>query len=577
MQAKRVNQTGGELRAALAHCRSALMGVALMSALLNILLLGGSMYMMLVYDMVLPSRSVPTLIGLLGLIAVVYVFQAVIEIIRGRMLVGIAGSLDTRMRGRIHDLVQRLSLRRPVPGDGLQPIHDLDHIRNFLAGNGPGALIDLPWMVFFIGILFLFHPWLGVTALAGGLVLVALTVATDRISRAPMRHNTALTSARTALANAARRNADVIHALGMRGRVAAGWEEVSRQQLGAQQRLSDATGTLGTSSKIFRQFLQSGVLTVGALLVIDGKASGGVIFAGSFLTARALAPVELAIANWRGFVGARQGWARLTQMLQALPPESAVTPLPAPVARLEVEHLTLSPPGADQATVLDVSFSLAAGEAVGMIGPSASGKSSLVRGIVGVWAAARGAVRVDGAALDQWDSDALGKHIGYLPQSVSLLEGTVGQNIARFDEGALPEAIFAAARAAGVHDLIVRLPQGYETPVGPNGQSLSAGQQQRVALARALFGDPFLVVLDEPNSNLDAEGEAALAEAITAVRARGGIVILVAHRPAALAVVDKVLVMAEGRLRAFGPRDEVLKRILAKPEPIRPAPQMQVA
>ncbi|WP_197277220.1 type I secretion system permease/ATPase [Sphingomonas profundi] len=569
---------GSELRAALERCRSAIVGVALMSAVLNILLLGGSMYMMLVYDMVLPSRSVPTLIGLLVMVAVVYVFQALIEMIRGRMLVGIAAALDGRMRGRIHDIVQRLSLRRAVPGDGLQPIHDLDQIRNFLAGNGPGALIDLPWMFFFIAILFLFHPWLGVTALAGGLVLVALTFATDRVSRAPMRYNTAISSARSALANAARRNADVIHALGMRRRVAAGWEDVSRHQLGSQEKLNQATGTLGSASKIFRQFLQSSVLTVGALLVIDGKASGGVIFAGSFLTARALAPVELAIANWRGFVAARQGWARLTQLLQSMPPEAAVTPLPAPGASVEIEHLTLVPPGAEQASVVDVTFRMEAGEAVGVIGPSASGKSSLVRGIVGVWTPARGTVRIDGAALDQWDSDALGAHIGYLPQSVSLMEGTVAQNIARFDPEAAPEAIIAAARSAGVHDLILHLKDGYETQVGPAGQTLSAGQQQRVALARALFGAPFLVVLDEPNSNLDAEGEAALAEAIRGVRARKGIVILVAHRPAALAVVDKVLVMREGRLRAFGPRDEVLKQVLGQQGKIRTAaPPMQDA
>ncbi len=570
-------RTESELKEALARCRGGIIGVAVMSAVLNVLLLGGSMYMMLMYDMVLPSRSIPTLIGLLIMVAVVYVFQALIEMIRGRMLVGIAGSLDSRMRGRIHDVVQRLSLRRPGPGDGLQPIHDLDQIRNFLAGNGPGALIDLPWMFFFIGILFLFHPWLGVTALAGGLVLIALTIATDRVSRAPMRYNTAISSARSALANSARRNAEVIHALGMRRRVATGWEDVSRHQLGSQQKLNEATGTLGSASKIFRQFLQSGVLSVGALLVIDNKASGGVIFAGSFLTARALAPVELAIANWRGFVGARQGWARLTQLLQSLPPEPQVTALPAPVATLTAEHLALIPPGSDTATVMDVSFGATAGDAIGVIGPSGSGKSTLVRGLVGVWTPARGAVRVDGAALDQWDSDALGSHIGYLPQSVSLMEGSVAQNIARFDPQAHPDAIIAAARAAGVHDLILRLRDGYDTQVGERGQTLSAGQQQRVALARALYGEPFLVVLDEPNSNLDAEGEAALAEAIRSVRARQGIVILVAHRPSALAVVNKVLVLQDGRLRVYGPRDDVLKQVLNTPEQIRASAPKQDA
>ncbi|WP_207544648.1 type I secretion system permease/ATPase [Sphingomonas jatrophae] len=559
--ARGLSEERSELRAALSRCRTALIGVGVLSTALNVLLLGGSIYMMLVYDMVLPSRSVPTLLGLLLMVAIVYVFQSVLEVIRSRMLAGIAASLDAQMRGRVYDLVHRLSLRRASDGDGTQPISDLDQIRNFLVGSGPAALIDLPWLFFFIGVLFLFHPWLGVTALAGGLILIGLTFATDRLSRRPTAAATMLGATRATLAQTVRRDAETVHALGMRRRAAAGWDEISRHFLAAQQRLTEVSGTLGSASKIFRQFLQSGVLTVGALLVIEGKASGGVIFAGSFLTARALAPVDLAIANWRSFITARQGWARLSDMLRALPAEPARIALPPPRLRLAVEHLTLIPPGAEAPSVVDASFVLEAGQAVGVIGPSASGKSSLVRGLVGVWAPARGAVRIDGATLDQWASDDLGRHIGYLPQSVSLMDGSVAQNIARFDPAASPDAIIAAAHQARLHELILRLPHGYETQVGRGGEALSAGQRQRVALARALYGDPFLVVLDEPNSNLDTEGEAALAAAILQVRARGGIVVLVAHRPSALRSVDLVLLMQDARVQAFAPRDEVLKRV----------------
>jgi PrtD family type I secretion system ABC transporter len=356
----------------------------------------------------------------------------------------------------------------------------------------------------------------------------------------------------------------------MTGRMNARWAEANAKYMASQQRTSDVAGGLGAISKVFRMALQSAVLATGAYLVVNQQATGGIIIAGSILTARALAPVELAIANWKGFVTARQSWARLKELLTRIPRAEKPLALPRPHASFTVEGVSAVAPGQQKLIVQDVSFALRAGNAVGVIGPSASGKSSLVRLLVGVWAPARGTVRLDGAALEQWDPEALGEHIGYLPQDVELFAGTVAQNIARFDPKAEAEDIIAAARAAGVHELILRLPEGYETQIGDGGAALSAGQRQRVALARALYREPFLVVLDEPNSNLDAEGEHALSQAIQGVRARGGIVVVVAHRPSALASVDLVLMMAEGRIQAFGPKDEVLAKVL---RPVRvPAP-----
>ena len=326
-------------------------------------------------------------------------------------------------------------------------------------------------------------------------------------------------------------------------------------------RASDVGGGLGSMSKVLRLLLQSAILAVGAWLVINQQSTAGIIIAGSILGARALAPVDLAIANWRGFVGARQSWQRLSKLLGHLPPQTAPMPLKPPAHTLVVQNAAVTPPGQHKIVCQDVNFTLQAGKALGVIGPTASGKSSLARLLVGVWAPGRGTVRLDGATLDQWSPEALGRHIGYVPQDVELFNGTVAQNISRFDDPPDPDAVIAAAQAAGVHDLIINLPDGYETVVGEQGSALSAGQGQRIALARALYRDPFLVVLDEPNSNLDAEGDEALTRAILGLRARGAITVVVAHRPSAIAGVDYILIMAKGRQQQFGPKEEVLTRL----------------
>jgi ATP-binding cassette subfamily C protein len=554
-----------ELAEALAACRGAFYGTALISGMSNILMLTGAMFMLEIYDRVLPSRSMPTLVGLLVLAAALFTALGILDAIRGRILVRIGGALDETLSGRVYDTLMRLPLRIGARSDATQPLRDLDAVRSYLSGLGPVALFDLPWIPLYLAICFAFHPLIGFAALAGAIILIVLTLLTEILMRAPARAATEAAVARNGLAEASRRNAEALVAMGMAGHIAARWSEANRQYMRSQQEASDLGGGLGAISKVLRMMLQSGVLAVGAYLVIHQEASAGIIIAASILSARALAPVDLAIANWKGFVAARQSWQRLNRLLTMSPARLAPMQLQTPVHRLTVEAVSASPPGVPKIVVQDITFELEAGQGLGIIGPSGSGKSSLVRLLVGVWQPMRGNVRLDGAALDQWASDALGRHIGYLPQDVELLAGTVAENIARFEPDPDNEAVIAAAKAVGVHDLIVRLPGGYDTQIGEQGSALSAGQAQRVALARAVYRDPFLVVLDEPNSNLDSEGEEALTRAILGVRERMGIVIVVAHRPSAIAGVDRLLMMNQGKAQTIGPKDEVLSKVLQRP------------
>ncbi|WP_186456881.1 type I secretion system permease/ATPase [Sphingomonas suaedae] len=550
------------LRAALGELRHGLIGVAGLSAGINLLTLTGSIYMLVVYDRVLPGRSLPTLISVFLIAAIAFAFLGAFDVLRARMLGDVAASLDRDLGVRAQEAELRLALEKPQQFEQASPVRDLDQIRGFIAGPGPAAIIDLPWIVVFIVILALVHPWLGIVTFVGGLVAAALAWTAERVGRGHVAALAQAASRRRAIGARRVRHAELISVLGMRAPTRTQWETEHQAMLHQQTQLTASSTILSGISRIFRMFLQSAVLTVGAILVIEGKATGGVIIASSILSARALAPVDQAIANWRGFVAMRESWAQLSRSI-ALTPEAAVdrTALPPPRATLSVERVALVPPGSDRVVVNDAALRANAGQLLGIVGPSGSGKSALVRAIVGAWRPARGTIRLDGAALDQWDSEALGRHIGYLPQSVELFAGTVAANIARFREDATSEGIVAAAQAAGSHELILQLPQGYETQVGEDGRNLSAGQRQRIGLARALFGDPFLVVLDEPNSNLDMEGDAALVEAVTAVRARGGIAVVVAHRAAILDQADLLLVMRSGGVQAFGPRAEVIDRL----------------
>lgn len=561
-----------ELGEALRSCRNAFIGVGIMSCMINILYLTGSIFMLEVYDRVIPSRSVPTLVGLIVLCGGLYIAQGILDMLRARILGRIGTSLDEAMSARVFETIVRLPLLMGNRSDGMQPIRDLDSVRSFLGSMGPGAFFDLPWLPFYLVICFAFHWLIGVAALVGAIILVTLTLITEFMSRQPARDTLVLGARRNDIATSSRRNAEVLVAMGMSGRLTKRWTEANDKYLSGNQTASDVTGGLGAIAKVLRMMLQSAVLAVGAYLVIHQEATAGIIIAGSILSARALAPVDLAIAHWKGFVAARQSWHRLNKLLETIPERKEQTLLQAPVKRLSVEAITMVPPGDQRVIVQDVSFVLEAGMGLGVIGPSGSGKSSMVRALVGVWQPARGKVRLDGAALDQWPPDVLGRYLGYLPQDVELFGGTIAQNICRFDPEAKSEAIIAAAKDAGVHDMIIKMREGYDTPIGEQGGALSAGQAQRVALARALYGNPFLIVLDEPNSNLDSEGDEALTRAVRSARQRGAIVVVVAHRPVGIEAVDQLLVLKDGKMQAFGPKEQVLGQVLQRVPAPAPAP-----
>ncbi len=546
--------------------------IAAISGVVNVLALTSPLFMLQVYDRVLASGSVPTLVGLAVLAIGLFGFQSLLDIIRARVLLRVGEHFDLHLSDRVHNAVTRLPLLTRMPGDGLQPLRDLDNVRGFLSSSGPTALFDLPWVPLYLAICFLFHWWIGVTALAGAIILIGLTALTNALSKKPARDVVAANMVRNGLLEAARRNAEVIEAMGLGRRLAARWQHANSDYLRANRTAADVAGGLGGISKSLRMVLQSAILAVGAYLVITQQATGGVMIASSIMMGRALAPVDLAIASWKPFLLARQSWARLTDLLAKVPPAGQKTALPSPEKELRVEAATIMPPGEVRPAAAGIGFAVSAGSALGIIGPSGSGKSTLARALVGVWTPAGGKIRLDGASLDHWDREFLGRHIGYLPQGVELFDGTIAENIARFEENPDAGAIIAAAKAAGAHELILRFEQGYETRIGEAGSALSAGQRQRIGLARALYRDPFLVVLDEPNANLDAEGEAAVVRAIASVRERRGVAVVVAHRPSAIGVVDLVLVMEAGRQRAFGPRDEVLASVL-KPGSASPTPQ----
>ena len=558
-----------ELGEAFRRCRTGFIGIGLFGGLINLLMLTAPLFMLQVYDRVLPSHSMQTLVGLGILTVVLFSFQGLLDIVRARVLLRIGGSISEDLSARVYDALIRLPLKTGVRAGGLEPMRDLDQIRSFLSSAGPAAIFDLPWIPFYVGICFLFHPLIGFAALGGALILIGITLITEFVTRNFATSAASLAISRGALLEASRRNAEALQAMGMAAQLRRRFGVINDDYMRTQRHAADRTGTLAALSRVMRLMLQSFVLGIGAYLVINQEATAGVIIASSILVSRALAPVELAIANWKGFLAARHSRTRLTELLALLPARKVSLQLPRPRAALEIQSVAASPPGAGRVVLQDVSFDLKGGDGLGVIGPSASGKSSLARLLVGVWEPVRGKVRLDGAALDHWSPESLGKHIGYVPQNVELFSGTIAENIGRFGMTLRAEAVIAAANSAGVHDLILSLPEGYETEIGEAGTNLSAGQRQRIALARALYGDPFLVVLDEPHSNLDHDGEEALTSAIWGIRSRGGIVVVVAHRPSALAALDKVLVLGNGRQQAFGPKDEVLRAVTRSSAPLK--------
>lgn len=562
----KVLKANPQLASALQECRKAFLSVALFSGLVNLLVLTGPLYMLQVYDRVLASRSVPTLVALSVFLVVAYAFQGGLEVVRARLATRIATLLDSRLGVLGYDAVIRMANRHCGAAEAHQPLRDLDRIRAFLTGPGPIALIDLPWMPVFLAICFLIHPWLGAMALAGAGVLVGLTVLTERRSRAPTAVMTQNAGTRASFNELTRRNSETIAGMGMGPALSQRWRALNERHVTAVARNSDVASSYGSIARMLRLLLQSAMLGLGALLVIRQELSAGAMFAASIMMGRALAPIDTVIANWRSLTAARQALRQLSTALAKLPAGPRRTDLMRPANRLDVEHAVVAAPNGGPVIVANLHFALTAGEALAVVGPSGAGKTSLARSLIGIWPLARGEVRLDGAALDQWNEDARGRHIGYVGQTIEFFDGTIAENIARMSLIPDSAAVLVAGRAAGAHDMIIRLPGGYDCRIGDGGVALSAGQRQRIALARALYGDPFLVVLDEPNANLDTDGELALQHVIGQLKARGAIVVIISHRPAVLDQCTRVLVLGNGVQQALGPREAIMRPASISPQ-----------
>jgi ATP-binding cassette subfamily C exporter for protease/lipase len=555
------SKPAAELRQALSALRGAFLGVGAFSACINLLLLAPAIYMLQVYDRVLSSHNELTLVMLSMILIGLYVLYAALEAVRSLVLVRVGVRLDQALDQRVFDASFERGLRG-AGGTASQGLSDLQTLRQFLTGNGIFAFFDAPWAPIYLLVITAFHPLIGLVTLLGVLALVVLNWLTHRITHEPLTQAQKLSLQGSAQVNNSLRNAEVIEAMGMLGNLRARWFGRQAQVLQLQARASDRAGSLAAGSRFLRLTLQSAALGVGAFLVLEGEMTPGMMIAASILAGRALAPVDLLIGSWRGFLSARDAYQRLGDLLAEFPAREAGLPLPVPRGEVQLEAVTAVPPGGRQPVLRNVSLQIAAGQVVGVVGPSGAGKSSLARLLVGVWPAAGGSVRLDGADIMHWDKARLGPYMGYLPQDVELFDGTIAENIARFGE-VDADRVIEAARLAGVHDMILRFPNGYDTQIGVGGAVLSGGQRQRIGLARAVYGLPVLVVLDEPNSNLDDIGEAALVQAIQALKAAGRTVVMITHRTNVLATVDNLLVLRDGQVLLFGPRDEVLARLKA--------------
>ena len=558
---------------ALGDYKGILISVGCFTALINVLMLVPSIYMLQVYDRVLTSQNQTTLLMLTLMVVGFFAFIGLLEVLRSFIVIRIGSQLERRFNLQVYQAAFERNLARGE-GHAGQSLGDLTQIRQFVTGPALFAFFDAPWFPIYLLVIFLFNTWLGVLASAGAVLLIGLACLNEAMTRQPLGQASGYSQRSTQLASSHLHNAETIQAMGMLGALRKRWFEVHSRFLGLQNQASDTGAVISSLSKTLRLCLQSLVLGLGALLVIKGDMSAGMMIAGSILMGRVLSPIDQLIAVWKQWSTAKLAYQRLDALLQEFGTRQSAMALPAPKGQVSFEQVSAGPPGRRLATLQQVSFSLGAGEVLGVLGASGSGKSTLARVLVGVWPTLAGTVRLDGADIHRWDREQLGPYIGYLPQDIELFSGSIADNIARFRE-ADPQQVVAAAQQAGVHEMILRLPQGYDTLLGDEGSGLSGGQKQRVALARALYGKPSLVVLDEPNSNLDTVGESALAAAIAQMKAQGTSVVLVTHRSSALAQADKLLVLNEGRLQAFGPSQEVLKALAGAQEAARtpnPAP-----
>jgi ATP-binding cassette subfamily C protein/ATP-binding cassette subfamily C protein EexD len=544
------------LKKAIAACRGNMIAVVVFSFFINLLVFVGPLYMLQVYDRVLTSRNSLTLIVITGLAVALLAVYAALEVIRSRLLVRTGVIFDDLLSGPVLQRAFRGYVRRPGAAYSQAP-RDVDAMREFVTGAGILAFCDAPWVPVFIAVCFMMHFWIGVVALVGALIILVLAIANEMATRTPLREASSVSVAANQYVSSSLRNAETVQAMGMANAILRRYSDLHLNTLALQARASDRAGLIIGSFKAVRMALQVAILGVGAYLVIIGQLSPGLMIAASIIMGRALAPVEGAVGQWKQFVAARAAYARTKQLLSSVPGLAERMSLPAPKGDVSVERLVSAPPGSTIATLKGVSFNVRAGEVIAVIGASGAGKSSLARALVGVWQPSGGTVRLDGAELSHWVPEELGPYIGYLPQEVELFAGTIAENIARFGDVEATKVV-EAAKTAGAHEMILKLPDGYSTRVGEGGRSLSGGQRQRVALARALYGDPRLIVLDEPNSSLDQEGEKALSDAILQAKSQGRTVIVISHRMSLLSIVDRVLVLVDGTVAAYDRPDLVL-------------------
>ncbi|WP_136253821.1 type I secretion system permease/ATPase [Onishia niordana] len=561
---------GNDLQKVLEYCRRSFIYVGLFSLFINLLMLVPPLYMLQVYDRVITTRSQETLLMLTLVVVFLFVVMGALELVRSRILVRVGNRLDTLISPRLYSAMFKRSLATPGKPSA-QPLNDLTTLRQFLSGNGLFAFFDAPWVPVYIGVLALFHPWFGLFALGAGLILATIAVINEKTTKKLLSDANGQHVMSQDLANSNLRNAEVLHAMGMLPGIQGRWAARHREYLVLQSKASDRAGLLTNTSKVLRLMFQSLILGLGAYLVLAGELTPGMMIAGSILMGRALAPIDQMINGWKGFSSARTSRARLEELLEAVPADAPSMPLPKPKGRLSLEAVNAAPPGERLPTLKDINFKLAKGEHVAVVGPSAAGKSTLARVVLGLWPAQLGCVRLDGADINQWERTALGPHLGYLPQDIELFDGSIAENIARFQE-VDAQLVVQAAQRSGVHEMILRLPQGYDTWLSHGGTSLSAGQRQRIGLARALYGKPVLVVLDEPDANLDESGEQSLAECLVRLRQEGTTALIITHRQRLLQQVDRILVLNDGQIASLAPPTRVPPVARAVAGGGRPAP-----
>jgi ATP-binding cassette subfamily C protein EexD len=555
--------TKNALQDALGACKGSFLVVGFFSMFINILMIVPAIYMLQVYDRVITSGSITTLVMLTLIMTMLLIAMGGLEWVRSRILVRVSNKIDSLLNRQVFDNSFKIALYSGGSQNSSQPMQDLTALRQFMTGNGLFAFFDAPWIPIYLAVMYVFHPWYGIIGLISAIVLVILAFVGEKLTGKMLQQ----ANQEAAVANGKMSknlvNAEVVESMGMLGRMRELWQEKQTNVLVLQSMASDRAGILSTSSKTIRMLMQSIILGVGAYLTVQQEITPGLMIAGSILLGRALAPVDQMIGAWKSFVAARGQFKRLSDMLSNLPQEPDRMSLPAPKGDIQFEGVVVAPPGSRLTALKNITFTALAGDTVGILGPSAAGKSTLARALLGIWPAAAGKVRLDGADIFTWNREELGPHIGYLPQDIELFEGSISENIARFGD-VDAEQVVTAARAAGVHNMILELSDGYDTIIGAQGGGLSGGQRQRIGLARALYGEPTLIVLDEPNSNLDDVGEKALAAAIHTMKQRGATIFIITHRVNILSQVEKLLVLSQGSLQMYGPRDEVLKALQQK-------------